>query len=103
MENLTKENFFNELMEKFPEAMAEFCAWIDQYKIDNDWETLFNPQGTLRDDQKTKFHHLPLAMQIGISVQYLADVKNELKEFDSFPGFFRDQLEERQEFLTEEN
>lgn len=29
---LTKENCFNELQRMWPNAMKEFCDWVDEYK-----------------------------------------------------------------------
>jgi hypothetical protein len=42
MENLTKENFWNALTEKYPEQMKQFCAWIDEYKNRVNWDSLFS-------------------------------------------------------------
>lgn len=56
--NLNKENFFDKLYEDYPNAMQEFCNWIDEYKKENNWIELFG--------EKIKYHHLPIAMQIGI-------------------------------------
>lgn len=67
MKSLTKENFFNELNEKFPKAMSHFCQWIDQYKISIEWHKLFPPG--------IKFHDLPYDMQIGIIIRYATEVK----------------------------
>jgi len=61
--NLNKENFFNILYERYPLAMQEFCDWIDQYKIDCNWSEIFG--------DKIKYHHLPIAMQIGIWVEFI--------------------------------
>lgn len=41
-EPLTKENFWNGMMEKYPAAMQKFCKWIDEYKIREPWEQLFD-------------------------------------------------------------
>ena len=77
-EGLTKENFWNEMMEKYPEQMKSFCKYIDDYKESNDWQALFNdgyiygchPKTPTDPIMKTtkapKFHDLPLAMQMGI-------------------------------------
>jgi hypothetical protein len=68
-ENLTKENFFNDIYEKYPSEVQQFCKWVDQYKKKNNWVGLF---GT----DEVKFHHLPLAMQIGIFIQFCAESGN---------------------------
>lgn len=64
--SLTKENFWNELKEKYPNAVDEFCLWIDDYKADVNWKDLFSD---------AKFHDMPFDMQIGILIWYI-----ELKE-----------------------
>jgi hypothetical protein len=82
-ETLTKENFWNEMMEKFPNAMKNFCSWIDDYKKAVNWDKLFNEhylQNNIRraangeicsiDFSTPKFHDLPYAMQYGIWVEY---------------------------------
>lgn len=63
LKTLTKEDFFNGLYEVYPNAMKEFCDWIDNYKVDNNWNELFG--------EKVKYHHLPIAMQIGIWCDFL--------------------------------
>lgn len=73
-ENLTKENFWNEMQEKYPQSMAVFCVWIDEYKKENNWNDLFgNDQITQRKEYwaDIKFHHLPIAMQYGIWQQFV--------------------------------
>lgn len=62
MENLTKENFFNEMYIKYPISMQRFCNWIDKYKKEVNWNELFG--------EKVKFHHLPISMQRGIWDEY---------------------------------
>jgi hypothetical protein len=90
MENLTKENFFNEMKEKYPKAMEHFCAWIDQYKIQVKWDELFSchPWSLIHNRVATeadydthqrgqiaphryKYHDLPIGMQVGIFLEYL--------------------------------
>lgn len=81
MEKLTKENFWNDLMEKYPEEMKQFCAWIDEYKERVDWKRLFNtgtdytgylgmPGKPITEFKQVreapKYHDLPIAMQVGI-------------------------------------
>lgn len=69
-ENLTKENFWNELQEKYPYGMKIFCDWIDEYKKANDWDSLFPITKRKKHWMDIKFHHLPLAMQIGIWLEF---------------------------------
>lgn len=42
MDNLTNENFFGEMQQKFPEVMNAFWTWLDEYKNKNNWIELFN-------------------------------------------------------------
>lgn len=80
IENLTKENFWNEMQEKYPKAMKKFCDWIDNYKKENNWEVLFNGHKfthysgvdkEIENYTKTpKYHELPLSMQMGIFCQF---------------------------------
>ncbi len=73
MENLTKENFFNELQEQYPVGMKVFCDWIDKYKADNDWDSLFRNNYVSRNLKLfIKYHHLPFAMQIGIWIEFIS-------------------------------
>lgn len=61
--NLNKENLFDKLYEDYPNAMKEFCDWIDGYKKENNWNDLFG--------EHIKYHHLPIAMQIGIWCDFI--------------------------------
>jgi hypothetical protein len=76
METLTKENFWNEMEQKYPKAMAHFKLWSREYKRLNDWDELFNdfPAGTSTDcDIEFKapsFFEVPIAMQFGIYLEY---------------------------------
>lgn len=74
MENLTKENFWNELYEKHPVQMQVFCDWIDEYKKKNRWESLFARGNYITDGavvlRTPKYHELPLSIQIGIFFEF---------------------------------
>lgn len=61
--SLTKENFWNEMMQKYPHSMAQFCEFIDWYKRHVSWDDLFRPGD---DSPFLKFHDIPFLMQIGI-------------------------------------
>lgn len=68
---LTKETFWNKIEEKFPEAMAKFKVWIDQYKVDVNWDMLFqNNPGT---GVSIKYHDLPIEMQLGILGKFMVE------------------------------
>lgn len=80
MDKLTKQNFWNKLHEKHPAEMKKFCDWIDQYKNRVRWDDLFNEYfGDGVSHPSPKYHDLPIAMQIGIFLQYVS-------EADSFGG-----------------
>lgn len=65
METLTKEEFWDPLAEKYPDLMTEFRAWIDKYKERVDWSNIFF--------SFVKYHDLPVAVQIGIFFQFMAE------------------------------
>ncbi|MEQ8685467.1 MAG: hypothetical protein RIE86_09245 [Imperialibacter sp.] len=78
MENLTKENFFDGMMIKYPDAMKIFCDWIDEYKKRVNWKRLFNSDSNWQDEKgknapAPKFHDLPIAMQYGVWLHFLSD------------------------------
>lgn len=76
-ENLTKENFFNEMMELYPLAMKLFCKWIDDYKAEIGWNGLFGEHETKLSGRMVccgiapKFHEIPYAMQQGIWIEFV--------------------------------
>lgn len=71
MESLTKENFWNEMEQKYPRAMAHFQNWIDGYKRANKWNRLFNGHATGEGAIVPKYHELPIAIQFGIFLEYI--------------------------------
>lgn len=97
MENLSKENFWDELMKEYPEAVDHFCKWIDEYKKEVNWNKLFNDsylQTNIKwatngeicsiDFSAPKFHDLPFDMQNGIIARY------ELELFNNAAGHGKD-------------
>ena len=81
METLTKENFWNEMEQKYPKATKHFQNWIDGYKNADSghYYALFNASITTHLDSDTKqpvktvapkYHELPIAMQFGIFCEY---------------------------------
>jgi hypothetical protein len=68
IQNLTKENFWNRMMEQYPNATKKFCDWIDEYKVSVNWAILFGA--------KIKFHDLPYEMQVGIWFSYALSIDN---------------------------
>jgi len=85
-EGLTKENFFNEMNEIFPNAMRLFGKWIDEYKKKVEWDQLFqnkalrNPQQSITYPTAIKFHNIPYDMQVGIWIAFADTTLNELFE-----------------------
>lgn len=76
MKNLSKENFWNKLYKKYPDGVQVFCDWIDKYKSKNNWDKLFNAglMVPIRGQSVSpKYHDLPLAMQIGIWIEFVCD------------------------------
>jgi len=76
---LTKEEFWNDLADKYPKALKSFCDWIDQYKQEVNWNMLFNAGAISRtgDTLAPKFHELPFAMQQGIWIEYAKEILSE--------------------------
>lgn len=89
-QTLNKENFFNEMMEKYPKATGHFCEWIDEYKKAVNWNALFGgntsglkPKNNIRVGKTPpKFHEIPYAMQYGIWIEYC---RQELSNFFEQP------------------
>lgn len=104
-ESLTKENFWNAIMEQFPKSTKLFCDWIDQYKESVGWDALFNanyfdlhaldvkgnlkengkiasifPTRTLKATVSPKFHDLPYDMQAGIWIRFVNDTLSDYFE-----------------------
>jgi hypothetical protein len=90
MEGLTKENFFNQVEEDLPFAVALFCSWIDEEKIKIDWDEVFNggwelPQCGGIQTQSPKFHELPFELQFGLISKFIYKyfpLENKFVEFD---------------------
>lgn len=78
--SLTKENFWNEMMEKFPKATKSFCDWIDEYKKETDWNNLLGGD--------IKYHDLPYAMQQGVWISFCYDqMDNYFEQSEYSPKF----------------
>lgn len=78
-ESLTKENFWNRMMETYPVSCNNFCNWIDTYKVAVNWLELFNDGKAWAGGvtHAPKFHDLPHAFQFGIWYAYAAQLENE--------------------------
>lgn len=87
---LTKEHFWNVLYEKYPDKMKNFCQWIDEYKKDVKWAMLFNSSGDANIYAKSamapKYHDLPIAMQVGIFMEYTMSSGHRYELFEDLPG-----------------
>ena len=66
MENLNKENFWDEMELKFPGAMNVFKQWIDEYKQEVKWDELFGEDLL----EPVKFPDLPFDMQVGVLIRF---------------------------------
>lgn len=71
MENINKENFFNGMMEKYPQGTQKFCDWIDNYKDEVNWRYMFD------HEKDIKFHDLPFEMQKGIIHRFVRETANQ--------------------------
>ncbi len=85
MDTLTKENFWDEMEQRYPKAMAHFKEWIDRYKSEHNWEQLFN-HGAFMSGKiypnphkvvAPKYHELPIAMQFGIFLEWIQQFSNQ--------------------------
>lgn len=78
MDNLNKENYFNEMTERYPVAMKKFNDWIDGYKKEVNWNIVFNSYSEYqnrfgKNAIAPKFHDLPFDMQKGIIVRFMCE------------------------------
>jgi hypothetical protein len=83
METLTKDNFWNSVMENYPDSVGAFCKWIDEYKASIYWD----------DWADIKFHHLPGPMQFGILLHYFKQIGGCYFELDVFNDDWREVIE----------
>lgn len=110
-QTLTKENFWNRMMEQYPHATTAFCKWVDEYKKAVNWDKLFNHGITHHvsgsafksTTSAPKFHDLPHAMQMGIWIEYISQrggCQWEIEDMfqydlsEDIEGFFRELLED---------
>lgn len=70
MNNLNRQNFFNNLVEKFPIPMADFYKWIDRYKEQVGWNQILGNELT----GSPKFHDLPFELQYGVLLRYFSEI-----------------------------
>lgn len=86
MENLNKQNFWDEKMKSCPAIMKHFCKFVDEYKQKNDWKKMFN--------KKIKFHDIPVEMQTGIVIAFIMKITNSPE--------FVNQLTNTKKYITNE-
>lgn len=76
MENVlpsfTKQNFFDEMMAKYPAGVKVFRDWLTEYKTRPDSYQVFHPCCSTHPDNPD-FHDLPGAMQVGIWIQFIME------------------------------
>jgi hypothetical protein len=105
---LTKENLWNEMMEKYPKATKAFCEWIDEYKKAVNWDGLFR-QSNSRDEKgdivggTKKYHELPYAMQYGIWIEFCRQNIGKYFEQPEHPSQFVDLAEDVKTLFSEIN
>jgi hypothetical protein len=94
IKTLTKENFWNDAFKRWPDQVAAFCKWIDEYKVRVDWKRLFAVRTYTNYDDGTrcemelrqpKYHDLPIAMQIGIFIQFTFEYEKQEEFFEVGP------------------
>lgn len=66
MDNLNKQNFWNELHAHCPDAMGHFSNWVDSYMKEIAGTLIFN---------HLKFHDLPFEIQNGIIARYQLELE----------------------------
>lgn len=72
---MSKTEFWLPLEQQYPVQMADFRAWIDEWKRREKWNRFFRCEyekdGT--EVHAPKFHDLPNTMQLGIFIQYTVE------------------------------
>jgi len=71
MNNLNKENFWDEMEEKYPAAIHVFKGWIDLYKKEVHWSQMFNDEMLAGPFE---FEDLPFDMQVGILMRFSSEI-----------------------------
>lgn len=98
METLTKENFWNSLMDKYSGPLNEFRTWLDSYKKSVNWDDLFANKKIFQREHywaDIKFHNLPADMQFGIILRYMNEKEGRELQIETMKSiidrFFNDQ------------
>lgn len=72
--NLTKENFFDEVYDAYPDAVDHFWKWFAEYKTEIGWDQLFGNHTLLVGH--TNFSDIPFEMQNGIIARFELELFN---------------------------
>ncbi len=102
MEKLTIENFWKPLAEKYPDALAAFYKWIDEYKLKEKWVVLFNfgnPHYSKQGWHDPKYHELPIAMQFGIFLQFVSEGIEKDFAMDGISSAITEYFQNEQHFI----
>lgn len=92
--------------------MNQFCQWIDAYKKQEWWDKLFNANASAyvagsafkSKTEAPKYHDLPVAMQIGIFIQFTFETPKRYNFFpDDFPTTMDELVSMIPEWLSEED
>lgn len=83
MKNPPLDNFWYGIKEKYPEYFNDFSEWFKVYKEKVGWKKIFNEIVAFRMyasvvTKAPKFYKLPIAMQIGIFLQYVSEKKSSI-------------------------
>lgn len=78
IDNLSKENFWDAIKDRYPEGFIYFTEWIDRYKEEVGWDKLFAPG--------IKFHDVPLDIQNGIIARFDLEMHNGKGNADRIRG-----------------
>lgn len=75
MIKMTKAEFWLPLEKQYPVQIADFRAWIDEFKRRENWSRFFRYEHAVDGTElhAPKFHDLSNAMQLGIFIQYTVE------------------------------
>ncbi len=109
---LTRQNFWNNILQKYPELYKIFIEWIAEYKARPECDFIFFPSydsELFPEEQKLVeyFENVPIALQIGIFLQYVAEEKEKFYgieyyietpgDWELMPGIIEKWFEEEQD------
>lgn len=85
MENLGKENFWDEIEKVCPMAVDVFKKWIDQYAKKVNWGILFS--------DGVKFYDIPYEMQMGIMNRFFIETyAGENEYIENCQGRYKEEM-----------